>query len=727
MVVGVGGGRRDSAEREAEDARFVRFFKDDESKAAISSTCDNLLRTYMREGRLEKKTLQKEIWELSSALVTKWGDPNKLMACSECAKKLARMDDLEHRLIEVQKNSLKEIAELRKNVRRLETEVKSTKGMSGTLEATTKENRLDQMVEGTNNEFYEPLNHFDAAQRDLMIDCVNEKVRAILTMDPKMFGAGKKLPFGMRMLPEEEAGQKVEILESRVAKLEDANEKLKQEKFQALDERDQYFEELDQINNRADGALLRAKKTQAAAEEQIAAELREAHEAEIERVREECSSEFEEKLDTARQRHEVKIAELQEEIELLQEQALTMVARGDRLQGMAPVGLPLEQQEKLKAEVGEANHRLEQCKLELAKAYEQIRDLDSSAADSRIEALKMHQTGKQAEIYEKKLQTVTEAFGKFVRSQKQFMAPLGLGDPDLDPKLIGEGWKEPGVDALLELMDQENTKLESYRARVTNLLDGAPSLEEAIRRQADGISTSKNLEVTKRANRELEKDICVQKEENDRLQMLVDELRRRIVQIKEAAEEQGVQPEALQRVMESVGLNDVMEADGQKKVRKVFQRLYEDAMERLRRYQIIRAKVLAAQQGFAKNLRPDSRLDQRSLERKYRGVEEYCDIKLQEWAATAHYNALPPDYFLYGWVPEESADIPFSQYIAFLEENKRPMKMERTTQWRRRNPPSACEKRPVDRRENRTWSNFSGQETSFSSPDLFAKNVNARA
>merc|ERR550534_1092265 len=87
MVVGVGGGRRDSAEREAEDARFVRFFKDDESKAAISSTCDNLLRTYMREGRLEKKTLQKEIWELSSAMVTKWGDPNKLMACSECAKK----------------------------------------------------------------------------------------------------------------------------------------------------------------------------------------------------------------------------------------------------------------------------------------------------------------------------------------------------------------------------------------------------------------------------------------------------------------------------------------------------------------------------------------------------------------------------------------------------------------------------------------------------------------
>ena len=47
------------------------------------------------------------------------------------------------------------------------------------------------------NEIYEPLKQFDPDLRDLMMDCITEKVWRILSLDPSKYKNGR-LPFGLK-------------------------------------------------------------------------------------------------------------------------------------------------------------------------------------------------------------------------------------------------------------------------------------------------------------------------------------------------------------------------------------------------------------------------------------------------------------------------------------------------------------------------------------------------
>ncbi|CAE7688685.1 eryA [Symbiodinium pilosum] len=97
----------------------------------------------------------------------------------------------------------------------------------------TLEIMADQMqLEEMDNEIFEPLNQFDDDLKDLMIDCITEKVRRILSLDPSKYKNGR-LPFGLKPDKGIAFGDD-EDLEAELERLREQNERLKEENEELL-------------------------------------------------------------------------------------------------------------------------------------------------------------------------------------------------------------------------------------------------------------------------------------------------------------------------------------------------------------------------------------------------------------------------------------------------------------------------------------------------------------
>eukprot|EP00435_Cladocopium_sp_Y103_P001821 s4910_g1.t1 len=94
-----------------------------------------------------------------------------------------------------------------------------------TLELMADQNQLQEM----DNEIYEPLNQFDADLRDLMMDCITEKVRRILSLDPSKYKNGR-LPFGLK--PDKGVSLSEALLQEELERLREIIERLKEENEQ---------------------------------------------------------------------------------------------------------------------------------------------------------------------------------------------------------------------------------------------------------------------------------------------------------------------------------------------------------------------------------------------------------------------------------------------------------------------------------------------------------------
>merc|ERR550532_401017 len=87
-------------------------------------------------------------------------------------------------------------------------------------------------MEQMDHELFEPLDDFDEDMREILIDCVNEKVRRILSLDPSKFQNGK-LPFGLRpdkmSASEEELEKEIRKLNARIDALEEERDRFRKE------------------------------------------------------------------------------------------------------------------------------------------------------------------------------------------------------------------------------------------------------------------------------------------------------------------------------------------------------------------------------------------------------------------------------------------------------------------------------------------------------------------
>eukprot|EP00929_Paragymnodinium_shiwhaense_P120259 TRINITY_DN92189_c0_g1_i1.p1 TRINITY_DN92189_c0_g1~~TRINITY_DN92189_c0_g1_i1.p1 ORF type:complete len:1429 (-),score=418.90 TRINITY_DN92189_c0_g1_i1:335-4621(-) len=94
----------------------------------------------------------------------------------------------------------------------------------------------EEEIKAIDNELFEPLNSWDPDTRELLIDCVNEKVRRILAMDPKSYEGLP--PFGLRLGNDEGGGKDTVLkeLQSQVFMLKEKVEELQQENDGLRDE-----------------------------------------------------------------------------------------------------------------------------------------------------------------------------------------------------------------------------------------------------------------------------------------------------------------------------------------------------------------------------------------------------------------------------------------------------------------------------------------------------------
>ncbi|CAE7508279.1 eryA [Symbiodinium microadriaticum] len=98
-----------------------------------------------------------------------------------------------------------------------------------TLEIMADQMQLDEM----DNEIFEPLNQFDDDLKDLMIDCITEKVRRILSLDPSKYKNGR-LPFGLKPHKGIAFADDETDLEAELERMRELYERLKEENEQLL-------------------------------------------------------------------------------------------------------------------------------------------------------------------------------------------------------------------------------------------------------------------------------------------------------------------------------------------------------------------------------------------------------------------------------------------------------------------------------------------------------------
>jgi len=93
-----------------------------------------------------------------------------------------------------------------------------------------------------------------------------------------------------------------------------------------------------------------------------------------------------------------------------------------------------------------------------------------------------------------------------------------------------------------------------------------------------------------------------QQEEISRLLITIDELRSRIEMVREMQADGSMSPEAIvavQGVMKKAGLKEIMEAANVPKLKGVFERLYQDAIQRIQRLGLIRERMLIANKAYS--------------------------------------------------------------------------------------------------------------------------------
>jgi len=414
------------------------------------------------------------------------------------------------------------------------------------------------------HELYEPLDAFDADQRELMIGVITEKVRRILSLDPTKFVNGK-LPYGLRPDSDDAASVKrIKELEALLMKsrnevaqaereAENADSRVKLERKQGNSN--------DSVDDEGSGgagpgkAELRDQLLQVARDKKAQEEQNEKLLAQIARLEAQCAK--------------------------LNDSLVNSPGKKDcdlTAQAGDWNGWPLMSEKERSGSLGEA---LEFCKgmdpMQVAKKlYRTAGALDRSQAALAKLMLKLSPSmGARAE---KDIGDIVEqVFG--TRSLDSSPGPVQrptAASPN------GRPGTRPGTAPGLERFESYVPKaLEAVDQMRGNSIGGGRKLDSSGRPvvPAAGFDSVEDEVVSLRA-------------EVARLLLLVDELRSRVEQMKEVSEAEGAGcARAVASVLGKVGLKDL--ACGTD-VMSVFERLYQDALERAQRLGLIQARMRLA-------------------------------------------------------------------------------------------------------------------------------------
>eukprot|EP00931_Biecheleriopsis_adriatica_P100846 TRINITY_DN76087_c0_g1_i1.p1 TRINITY_DN76087_c0_g1~~TRINITY_DN76087_c0_g1_i1.p1 ORF type:complete len:1146 (+),score=320.18 TRINITY_DN76087_c0_g1_i1:117-3554(+) len=484
-----------------------------------------------------------------------------------------------------------------------------------TLDMVADQDQLDEM----DNELFEPLSQFDPDVQDLMVDVITEKVRRILSLDPSKYKNGR-LPFGLK--PHKGAGMADEGIdfEEELEKLRELYDRLKEENelllkqleaARAAAERWKHkFNELrdnppaagEAAAEAAGRALGRGKappKEEVEEEEPTQAAFippkkekagpKGFTQAEVDAMLAEAAKEFQKKIASL----EKKVAQLEAEIEALKKKKPKTKAEEEeeeeqkrRARQKAAQEEPKEKKKKEKEEVEEKVEKAPESQdAQLRAMIEDWKAANKQSVETALRALKKlasitdHQLpAAELKFMEKLLKSESPVAGEVQQAMK-------AGAPKLD-LWVGEA-------------------LEKFRATFTPVESGAPA-PVVERKATPKVQTVVEKETLYQGDPQevlnLKQQMTKQQQEISKLLITIDELRKRLENIKAVSLEAGPGVAGtVNNIMEQVGLKDIMEAKAAAPpvLKGVFERLYQDAVQRIQRYGLIREQMLLANKTYA--------------------------------------------------------------------------------------------------------------------------------
>jgi len=501
-----------------------------------------------------------------------------------------------------------------------------------------------EQLEEMDHEILEPLDQFDDDVKELMVDCINEKVRRILSLDPSKYKNGR-LPFGLKPYKGMQMSDEGMDFEEAFYKLQEEYDRLKED-------RDRLAEQLEAARQAAErwkhkfNELIHGDKgkaeegdTQPAAS-RLKRTLQEKQEDEPDVVDERTPfvpppKAVKEKVVKEKAEQEVIIKQgksgiSQAEVDrLLEEQAKEFRAKIEKLERKISqleneIAALKEKKPREKKEKEEEEEKKERIKggtkpeREVKEKRERkVNDDDDEpppaapeSHDAELKAIIQDWVGVCKQTHETLLRVCKKLFSITKHQLPEVdHVPLEkvlqdfIRDKDPETKRSMQMMKKAGPIAEVWVSECLDRYKETCTPEVKDA--GAPAVqrtpkakvEEKIVYQDRIVYQGNPTEVA-----DIKTQIVKQQEEISKLLLTIDELRKRLEGIKAVSLEAG--PEVAGQVddiMAQVGLKEIMEgkAAAPPVLKGVFERLYQDAVQRIQRYGLVRDQMLMANKAYS--------------------------------------------------------------------------------------------------------------------------------
>jgi len=503
----------------------------------------------------------------------------------------------------------------------------------------------NEELETLDHELHEPLNAFDDDIRELLVDVINEKVRRILSMDSSKFKGGR-LPFGLR--PDKldpDTYQKVGRLEAEVEQLKDQLEGFRERTEQTENKLDQA--------NRGVAQMRRQKAmTESQAAERPAGarppELRRQSSAVPGSSESNCPMGRGARLGSANQKpREEDANQKPREEEIAEAVAHATADLNERIAGLEAQldahGIEHEETRSAQAAAA-ARHKTPRRRVWLDAADDRAGP-DEGAEDggqategegtdcvSLGAKSQMHMVVKATVQSNRVMEGFTSNLGSVlskvcsvlgledefhkdgvlkllpdmakevseVEHIKETPPEPKVGDPDpkkADPKKQADNFKKAAP-----VFDQWSEKVLAALVQLETSM-GSGGLARLLEKHVAAQDTDGSVDVAEQqapTYDALQAQCKRQESEIARLLLTIDELRARIGKLKGVAEKSGMElAGAINGAMSTAGLREIVEAGSGPALRGVFQRLYQDALQRVQRLGLIRAKMVKVKSTYA--------------------------------------------------------------------------------------------------------------------------------
>eukprot|EP00933_Yihiella_yeosuensis_P016737 TRINITY_DN14184_c0_g1_i1.p1 TRINITY_DN14184_c0_g1~~TRINITY_DN14184_c0_g1_i1.p1 ORF type:complete len:1300 (+),score=351.95 TRINITY_DN14184_c0_g1_i1:140-4039(+) len=490
------------------------------------------------------------------------------------------------------------------------------------------EEKLDEM----DHELFEPLDQFDEDMKDLMIDCINEKVRRILSLDPSKYKNGK-LPFGLKpykgtITPHDDS----QALEDELNDLKERYETLKEEKMRLESQleaarnaaqkwKDRYNELLAKMPGEApvveeeepEPVPIRRReieKKEEPKEEPKPVEKPPPKKKEEPKAPQGISEEeVRRRIEKAEKVLKDKITALEKQLKEMDEEMKKLKARAEAAEAEAqaakdaaaaaeaalkakPPPEPKKEEPKPKKEV------VKEIKIERAPPVPKSRE------GEYLGVIKLWNSANRqtVECLQKAVDQVASISGMKAPPEMETLKAFMKAD-ESKPEEVNDAFRDnaPAIKQYIgKAMDKYRDSAVQPAQVIVQERAATPPPPPPPEKEVQQVVVEKGADP--KDVMQLKRQVKLQQEELSRLLLTIDELRKRVEAIKGAALGGGpLIAGAVDNIMDQVGLKDIMEGGGAGRpgLKGVFERLYQDAVQRIQRYGLIRQQMIMANQAYA--------------------------------------------------------------------------------------------------------------------------------